>query len=106
MVVVPFIGAEFDELEEPPSDAVDPLGVLLIGVEVDTLEEVPFDPVNPTVEVGCDEPAEAPHAASVNTRIHNAVIAMVFFIRSPFYIQGAQYIKSIQFTGIKNVLIS
>ena len=81
---MPFIGAELVELEELPFDAVAALGALLTGVEVGELEELPFDTLEPLFEFAWDELAEAPHAVSTNTRIVKIVIAIIFFIRSPF----------------------
>ena len=82
-VGVPFIGAEFVELEELPFDAVGPLGMVLIGVEIDTLEEPPLDALDvldPLLELDGDELAEAPHAVITSARMLDMVIAIIFFI--------------------------
>ena len=79
-VGVPFIGAEFVELEELPFDAVGPLGMVLIGVEIDTLEEPPLDALDVLLELDGDELAEAPHAVITSARMLDMVIAIIFFI--------------------------
>jgi len=95
---MPAIGVELVELEELPFDAVDPLGVL-IGVEVDELDDV----LDPLLEFAWGELAEAPpHAVNINTRILKTVIAVTFFIRSPFiYKEGS--ITRVFFALVKKI---
>lgn len=93
-VGVPFTGVALVELEELPFDAVDPLGVP-IGVAVDELEELPFDVLDPLLELDWDELAEAPQAVSINTKILKTVIAVTFFIRSPFCSKGCSISRAL-----------